>query len=426
VTAPTASARRLRVGFFGVLGSGNLGNDASLDVVVRYLKRVHPDADIAFFAMGTDTLARRYGAPTTPLQWFEAHESVPVIPRRVLQAVGRLLDPVRTWRWVREQDLVVVPGMGILETTTPIRPWGFPFGLLALAVAARLTATPLVLLCVGVEGGGSPAVASMFRRAAGLASYRSYRDEYSREAMHRLGVDVSADEVFPDLVFGHPLPPRHPEDRLVGVGVMNFRGRTEDRAHADEIHERYATRVAEVVRCLLAEGWRVRLLVGDVEDVPVAQRVRAQATDGLEGADPEVEVRTTSTVDQLLLALSGCVVVLGTRYHNILSSISLGIPTISVGYATKNDVLMDLVGLADFCQPARSLDVELTLDQFHDAVDRQAELSRTIAERLPRLRDGVERQLAALSTLIPASGPVGDDPLAPVHHGSAREKGAPS
>lgn len=33
-----------RVGLFGLLGSGNVGNDASLDAVLGYLKAYHPDA----------------------------------------------------------------------------------------------------------------------------------------------------------------------------------------------------------------------------------------------------------------------------------------------------------------------------------------------------------------------------------------------
>ena len=33
-----------RVGLFGLLGSGNIGNDASLESVLSYLRASHPDA----------------------------------------------------------------------------------------------------------------------------------------------------------------------------------------------------------------------------------------------------------------------------------------------------------------------------------------------------------------------------------------------
>ena len=42
-----------RVGLFGLLGSGNVGNDASLEAVLAYLRADHPDAVIDAMCMGT-------------------------------------------------------------------------------------------------------------------------------------------------------------------------------------------------------------------------------------------------------------------------------------------------------------------------------------------------------------------------------------
>ncbi|MGW2228622.1 polysaccharide pyruvyl transferase family protein, partial [Streptomyces formicae] len=36
----------VRVGVFGLLGSGNLGNDGSLEAVLGYLRTEHPDAPV--------------------------------------------------------------------------------------------------------------------------------------------------------------------------------------------------------------------------------------------------------------------------------------------------------------------------------------------------------------------------------------------
>jgi polysaccharide pyruvyl transferase WcaK-like protein len=390
-----AARRGRRVGFYGVLGSGNLGNDASLDVVVRHLRVQDPDADVGFFAMGHEELSRRYGGPGTPLQWYEAHrEALPLVPDLLLKIVGRLLDPVRTWRWVRGCDVVVVPGMGVLEATTPVRPWGAPWGILSLAVAARLTGTPLALLCVGVESGRDPVVRWMFRTTARLASYRSYRDELSRDAARGLGVDVGDDAVFPDLVLGLPPHPTHRDARLVGVGLMNYRGRAEDRGQADELHARYTQRMGSLVRRLVDEGWRVRLLVGDVEDVPVADRVADLADASHTG---RVAIAATATMAELLEALADAHVVIATRYHNVLAALALGTPTISLGYARKNDVLMSLFGLAEYCQPVGALDVDRAVAQFHSVVDRYDELERGLEGRLPEIRRRAQHQLTVFS-----------------------------
>jgi len=46
------NARRPRVGLFGLLGSGNIGNDASVEAIMRYLRIEYPDATIDAMCMG--------------------------------------------------------------------------------------------------------------------------------------------------------------------------------------------------------------------------------------------------------------------------------------------------------------------------------------------------------------------------------------
>src|SRR5207247_158291 len=52
-----------RVGFFGLLGSGNLGNDGSLDAFLAYLHKEYPDAEVDFLCAGPDQIVARYGLP---------------------------------------------------------------------------------------------------------------------------------------------------------------------------------------------------------------------------------------------------------------------------------------------------------------------------------------------------------------------------
>lgn len=404
-------AKRRRIGFFGVLGSGNLGNDASLDVVISHIRGEDPAAEIGFFVMGPDELTRRYDGPAVPLQWYEAHrDRLSPVPHSLLKVVGRLVDPFRTLLWVRQYDNVVVPGMGVLEATTPVRPWGFPLGLLSLAVASRLCGTSLALLCIGVEGGTNPVVRWMFRTMARLAAYRSYRDQLSLDAMRDLGVDVSEDHVYPDLVLGRHVRMAHRQPDLVAIGVMNFRGRSEDRAHADDVHAMYLSTITEIVRRIRSEGWRVRLLIGDIEDVPVAMRIQSDVLEG--GRSPEdavarkqVEVAVSATPDELLDQLADARIVIATRYHNVLSALALGTPTISIGYARKNAVLMESFGLGKFCQEARLLDVQCTLNQFHEVVDHYDALALTVSQHLPKMRAEVQRQLEAFSSALTANPP---------------------
>jgi polysaccharide pyruvyl transferase WcaK-like protein len=396
----------LRVGFYGVLGSGNTGNDASLDVVIKFLRDRHPEAHVGFFAMGPDRLSACYGAPSTPLQWYEAHaDSLSWLPASLLKVTGRLLDPVRTLRWVRGFDAVIVPGMGVLETTVPTRPWGPPYNMFWLSLTARLAGTRVALVSVGAEAGANGLTRWLFSSAARMAHYRSYRDTRSRDEMRKMGVDVSRDQVYPDLVFGldRSTPPRAPTPGLVGVGLMNFRGRTEDRANAREVHEAYVASVTRFIAWLLDCGRQVRLLIGDKEDMVVRDTVqaglRAMSHDGLES----VQAPPITNLDELLEAMSDVEAVVATRYHNVLGALKLAIPTLSISYARKNDVLMAQMGLGEYCQPAREVDVDRLIEQFRSLSAHRESLAVHLRECDRANRQGVARQLEALSAFLLAS-----------------------
>src|SRR5262249_45928105 len=86
--------------------------------------------------------------------------------------------------------------MGVLETTLPLRPRQFPYDICA---AGRMFGTKVALVSVGANVSSERLTRLLFTTAARLAFYRSYRDELSREAIRRQGLDTSGDHVYPDL-----------------------------------------------------------------------------------------------------------------------------------------------------------------------------------------------------------------------------------
>ncbi len=73
----------MKVGLFGLLGAGNMGNDGSLEVVLAYLRDHHPDAEVSALCSGPEVVAERYGIPSTPLYWYYTRHRDPVLPVRV-------------------------------------------------------------------------------------------------------------------------------------------------------------------------------------------------------------------------------------------------------------------------------------------------------------------------------------------------------
>ncbi len=231
-----------RVGLFGILGAGNSGNDASMETVLSYLRSAHPDAVTDALTGGApERLRASYGIDGTPLSRYAKNQgqtSGPLaIPRK---ALGKGLDVLRTMAWVRRHDVVIVPGAGPLEMTLPVGTWGFPFTLFVVTLSGRLFGTKVALVSVGADDIKKRTVRWLSNATARLAYYRSYRDEHSLAAMRRRGIDTARGRVYPDLVFGVPMPPYEPGDiSVVGVGVMAYYGSNDDKERAAEIHAAY-------------------------------------------------------------------------------------------------------------------------------------------------------------------------------------------
>ena len=396
-----------RVGLFGLLGSGNIGNDGSMQAVLDYLRTEHPDAVVDAMCGGPEHVTARYGVPANPLHWYRGeYQTASRLTAIAMKAAGKIVDAFRTASWVRRHDVVIVPGMGVLEATLPLRPWGTPYSLWLLCLAGRVFGTKVALVSVGSNVIGNRATRMLVVRAARLAAYRSYRDQQSRMAMQTMGLDTSADEVYPDLAFALPVPPVDGAPRgaltgTVGVGVMAYHGGNDDRASADEIYRGYVDRLKRFVRWLVEDGRRVRLFTGDRVDEPVVTEI---ITDVLahrpDVAPSAVTAASVSSLDELMLEMAAVDMVVATRYHNVLCALKLGKPTLSVGYAAKNDVLMADMGLGQFCHPARRIDVDRLVEQFLALESQREALSATLVQRNQRAAQGVHRQFAALTVTL--------------------------
>ncbi|MFC4329199.1 polysaccharide pyruvyl transferase family protein [Streptomyces andamanensis] len=401
----TSAARRPpRVGVFGLLGSGNLGNDGSLQAVLGHLAARHPDAAVDALCGGPEAVTARFGIPATRLHWYRGeYRTASRAGAVAAKGVGKLVDVFRTAAWVRRHDVVIVPGMGVLEATLPLRPWGFPYALFLLCASGRLSGTRVALVGVGAAPIGNRATRALVRWSARLATYRSYRDAPSRDAIRAMGVDTSRDGVHPDLAFSLPVPPPDgppaPPGRVC-VGVMDFHGGDDDRDRADEIHRRYLDGTIRFVRALVAEGRPVRLLTGDRCDAPVVAAI-------LDAVDsPLVSAAETASLADLMRETAAADSVVAVRYHNLICALRTGTPALALCYAAKSDALMAGMGLAAYCHPAREVDADRLLEQFRSLEKESAGLRRTLAERNRDAARRLEDQFDALTAaLFPAAGP---------------------
>jgi polysaccharide pyruvyl transferase WcaK-like protein len=408
VTTRAASAGKRspapRVGIFGKVGAGNIGNDASMEAILGFLGTYCPEAVIGAMCTGPEILRTRYGInDAVPMFWHNKFNATGATSS-MLKVVGRFLDTFRTATWVRRQDAVIVPGAGVLEASLPMVPRGWPYALFLLSIYGRVFRTKVALVSVGAGAVNQPMTRWLMNSAARLAFYRSYRDPGAREAMRKRGIDVSGDEVYPDLAFALAPPPVVPVDEnLVAVGVMAYYGTNDESKQAEAIYTRYVAAMKSFVRWLAEGGRKVLLLVGDTNgsDGTVVDDIIADLRASLPDLDPSVVTAAgVSSYSDVMKVLRPVNCVVAIRYHNVLCALKLSKPTISIGYSPKHDVLLEDAGLGDFTQDVSTLDVDELKKRFTELENRSAELQKTVAERNAVKTELLETQFKKLSTVL--------------------------
>jgi polysaccharide pyruvyl transferase WcaK-like protein len=392
-----------RVGIFGLLGSGSLGNDGSMEVMLAYLKSEHPGAVLGAMCNGPEAISDRYGIEATQLFWSQKYErTTSGLTLTAIRILGKVLDVARTAAWTRRHDVVIVPGAGVLEATLPIRAWQLPSALFVLCVSARLWGTRVALVSVGASVMEQRPTRWLQNSAARLASYRSYRDRFSLDAMMERGVSAN-DPVYPDLVFGFSISAQSPSDcQGVGVGIMAYYGGNDDRHVAEKIHKRYIETMVQFIQWLVDNGRRVRLLPGDsVVDAIYIESVRDEIYARRPNLDPEsVVAEPVSTMEDLMREIALVDMVVSSRYHNIICALKLEKPTISIGYSGKHDVLMADMGFSEFCLSTRSFDCSRLITLFLDLEHRSSEFKLMLAERNAIKTLEIASQFATLSSVL--------------------------
>ena len=400
-----------RVGLFGLLGAGNSGNDASMEAVLGYLRTAHPDAIVDAMCGGPEQVRSRYSIDAVSIFWYQKFEQQKTgALSALLKVLGKGMDTFRTVSWVRGHDVVIVPGAGAFETTLPTRAWGFPYALFLLSLSGKVFGTRVALVSVGADVIGKRVTRWLSDSTARLALYRSYRDGFSRDTMRQRGVDTSADRVYPDLAFSVPTPPYTAGDpQIVGLGVMSYHGGNDDRKQAEQIHSCYVDGLTRFARWLIDGGHRIRLFGGDSKfDGEIADQILADVRRYRPDLDPSwITVEPTANYAELMQAIAPCGIVVATRYHNVICALKLCKPTISLGYSRKFVSLMTDMGLADFNQPAGSLDVDQLIERFTKMESRHAELQQQIAEHNAAARKSLDEQFAVLSGLLLPGGQSG-------------------
>ncbi len=265
-------------------------------------------------------------------------------------------------------SVLVIPGTGVIDDFGQ-GPLDLPTHLDRWTFSAAQRDIPCCFLSVGVSNVSNKLSRSLFCRSLARAYSFSVRDATSARNAKVLGHD-SNPVVVSDLAFS--LPPEWlltstlgKPRRVVGIGVMGYFGWNRSKIEGERIYRCYLDKLCSIIASVRTDGYDVRLLTGDAraDDATVRDILNRCGGEkqswGRVIADPIINFR------DVLHQIGQCDLVVATRFHNVLFSILLKRPTISIGYCDKNDAVMAYFGLQRFCHDIDNFEVEAVLQHIH-------------------------------------------------------------
>ncbi len=303
---------------------------------------------------------------------------------------------------MRGTDALVIPGTGVLYDTDGLLGWG-PYDMFRWSVAAKLCRCRLLFVSVGAGPLDSRAGRFLVKAALSLADFRSYRDESTARYLEGIGFRTRNDRIYPDLVFSLP-EGVIPTDRdragrrpVVGLGLMKASGKHVVQRTTSAGYSPYLESLAEFTEWLLSHDYDVRLLFGDIVDMPVRGEFRALLTKRSAAYGEERIIdEPIASVDDLLKQLAATDVLVATRFHNVLLALLLNKPVIALSYHHKCVSLMIQMGLSDYCHGVNHFTSGWLIEQFSQLQRDADSLKQTIAARVGSCRDMLDEQYSII------------------------------
>jgi polysaccharide pyruvyl transferase WcaK-like protein len=399
---------RKRIAFFGHFASTNFGNESTLRAILYNLQRFQPDAEFVCISTGPQATSATHHIEAIPI----AETFTPCNSRSPLIRAARKVCigiPRELYRWVkallilRRIDVLIIPGTGLLTDAYGLSSWG-PYSLFKWSLLAKICRCKLLFVSVGVGPIYGTLGRCFVKSILSWADFRSYRDIASFQYLKGIGFSARDNHVYPDLVFSFPehlIPQpqtiRKSRRSVVGLGVMHYAGRYSVPRPLDATYVGYLDSLVKVVKWLLAHKYDVRLLIGDLEDVPAAREFRGLLRGQLsEGDEEHIFDEPISSVEDMFSQIAATDIVVATRFHNVLIASLCNKPVLSISFHHKCKSLMSALGLSEYCLDINDLKAERLIEKFCDLEANSHRLRPLIKEKAIQFRKALDEQYESI------------------------------
>jgi len=421
----------IKIGILSPSGTGNLGDEATVAVLIEEIRSRYPQAEIYGLTVNPDDTRERHGIPAYPARNETSTPATPAIGNsgtdtasihgtdlikvrlksipflyaslKAVQGVSRLLVNTigevpflaKSFRRVGGTNLLIVAGSGQLCDNFS-GPWGFPYTLLKWSVIAKISRAKLVYLSCGAGPIDSRLSRIFIKLALRLSDYRSFRDAGSSRLVENIGVS-GANPVFPDLVFSSKLNGNGSsvrKSRIVAINPFPYCDRRYWTVDEPEAYSSYVNRLASVASWLIKNNYTVLFFPTQIRaDVLVIEDVKRILTE-----DPTLDltqhlvVKTTSTLEDLVAQLATADVVVASRFHGVLISFLLNKPVLALSHHPKVDSLMRDMGQSDFLLDIGTFDSKTVASRIAALESRSHVIKEQITFNVATCRRKLESQ----------------------------------
>jgi polysaccharide pyruvyl transferase WcaK-like protein len=408
------------------VGGGNLGDDATLDTVIRNIRSRKPDAEIAAFTVNPDDTRKRHCIRSYPIRrtpWVfgyirttpesklkstikklvRKHRVLLSLPTLVYKLLIQLpiemcseaLFLLASRRIISSFGTLIISGGG--QLTEWGGPWSFPFTVLKWVLIAKSAGVKCVFLNVGAGPLTTPLSKFFVTLALRNADYVSFRDKKSKKLVQQIGFKGNG-TVFPDCVYSRDVSAvgavarGNATKKIVGIAPMPYWGPRANPAERDPaIYQEFMGKFADFVSLLLRGSYSVNMFGTDIGIDPMAiEDVRKDLLARYNLTTPEY--KPVETIDELLSMFSAVDYVVTCRFHGIIFAHLLNKPVLAISPHPKVADLMNDLGLSKYCIDIEAFDAALLAEKFACLVSEANMIKGAMMNTLVKYRSVLAKQ----------------------------------